>query len=260
MRYLTPARGITSRRLRFVWAALTSVVVESALLGVSGWIAIEAWRRVVEPLSSADGFRGVLTVAAAVPAYLLFAVLLLVGSAVVTRLLGWRTPAGVALRLDDYSWALLDWGRYLISIHVARALAGPAFRSTPVWTAYMRLNGARIGRGVWVNSLSLMDHNLLTIGDGAVVGSDAHVSGHTVERGILFTAPVVIGAGATVGVGSVIAIGVTVGAGAEIGALAVVPKFTRLETRGVYVGSPVREVSRDRDAVAPARPARVRSS
>ncbi len=174
-----------------------------------------------------------------VPAYLACACSLMLYSALATKVLGWRTPANVELPLGDFSWPVLNWGRYLMTIHVVRIFAGPAFRSTTIWNWYMRLNGARLGRNVWVNSLSLMDHNLLEFADGVVIGSDAHVSGHVVERGILKTAAVRLGRNTLVGIGSVVGIGVESGADAQVGALSVVPKFATLEAGGVYVGVPV---------------------
>jgi hypothetical protein len=191
---------------------------------------VPAWARV--------GFLAM----AFVPAYLLFAFGLMVYSAAATRLLGWRTRAGLATRVADYEWPLLDWGRYLITTHVVRLFAGAVFRSTPVWGLYLRLNGARVGRGAWVNSLALMDHNLLEIGDGAVIGSDAHVAGHIVEGGVLKTAPVRLGRGVTIGIGSVVEIGADVGDGAQVGALSVVPKHARLAPGGVFAGAPVRRI------------------
>ncbi len=176
------------------------------------------------------------------PLYLTCACLLMLLSALVTRWLGWRTPANVELPLREFSWPVLDWGRYLMTIHVVRVFAGPAFRSTTIWNAYMRLNGATIGRDVWVNSMALMDHNLLEFADGVVIGSDAHVSGHVVEHGCLKTAPVKLGRGTLIGIGSVVGIGVVAEAGVQVGALSVVPKFATLESDGVYVGVPVARV------------------
>lgn len=231
--------GKLRRRLRVLWAVASLFVVVSVVLGLAvlpaaafwswhlRWTAVPAWARVV------------LLAMAFVPAYLLFALGLMVYAAAATRLLGWRTRPGLATRIADFEWPLLDWGRYLVTIHVVRLLAGAVFRSTPLWTLYVRLNGARIGRGVWINSLALMDHDLLEIGDGSVIGSDAHVSGHVVEGGILKTAAVRIGRGVTIGVGSVVQIGVEIGDGAQVGALSVVPKGTRLEAGGVYAGAPV---------------------
>lgn len=49
---------------------------------------------------------------------------------------------------------------YAISAHVVSFFAGGLLLATPVWSAYMRWNGARFGRRVWVNSLGVTDHCL----------------------------------------------------------------------------------------------------
>jgi acetyltransferase-like isoleucine patch superfamily enzyme len=95
-----------------------------------------------------------------------------------------------------------------------------------------------------VNSLGLMDHCLLELGAGAVIGSDAHISGHIVEHGVLKTARVRIGARVTIGIGAVVEIGAEIGDGAQVGALSVVPKHARLEPNAVYVGAPVRRLEK----------------
>ncbi len=186
--------------------------------------------------------RLALTALAFVPLYACFAFLLVLYSALATRLLGWRTPEGVDLPLSEFSWPVLDWGRYLMTIHVVRVFAGPVFRSTPFWSLYMRLNGAKLGRLVWINSLALMDHNLLDFGDGVVIGSDAHVSGHIIERGRLKTARVTLGAGTVIGIGSVVGIGVRTGQGTQVGPLSVVPKHVELAAGAAYGGSPVQRI------------------
>jgi hypothetical protein len=59
-----------------------------------------------------------------------------------------------------------------------------------MWTTYLPLNDARIGRRVYVNSLALSDYNLLAFGDDVVIGADVHRSGHTVEAAVVRTAGV----------------------------------------------------------------------
>ena len=95
---------------------------------------------------------------------------------------------------------------------------------------------------MFVNSLALMDHNLLEFGDRVVIGSDVHLSGHTVEAGVVRTARVRLGAGVTVGTGSVIGIGVQIGDGSQVGALSVVPKFKQLAGGAIFAGVPVRRL------------------
>lgn len=230
------------RPARFAWGVLSLFAVESLVIALAVVPAAAFWMWHFSWTFVAHSARPFVLALAFVPAYLLFAASLMLLSALVTRLLGWRTPPSAETRVADYEWPLLDWARYLASIHIVRLFAGAVSRSTPVWTWYMRLNGARIGRGVWINSLAIMDHWLLDIGERSVIGSDAHVSAHIVERGILRTAPIHIGRDVTIGIGSVVEIGAQIGDGAVVGALSVVPKFARLEAGGTYVGAPVHRI------------------
>jgi acetyltransferase-like isoleucine patch superfamily enzyme len=130
----------------------------------------------------------------------------------------------------------------MVSVHVVRLFAGSLFRATPLWTFYLRLNGARLGRGVYVNSLAVNDHNLLEFGDRVVIGDGVHLSGHTVEHGVVKTAAVRFGDQVTIGLGTVVGIGVEAGDRCQVGALSFVPKFARLKADTTYVGTPVREL------------------
>ena len=69
--------------------------------------------------------------------------------------------------IDAFEWPLLDWMRYLVSTHVVRVFVGSLFRATPVWTWYVRMNGARLGRGVYMNSLAVTDHSQLELATGS---------------------------------------------------------------------------------------------
>jgi acetyltransferase-like isoleucine patch superfamily enzyme len=130
----------------------------------------------------------------------------------------------------------------MVATHIVRVFAGTLFRGSPIWTAYLRLAGAKLGRRVYVNSLAVTDYNLLEFGDDVVIGGGVHLSGHTVEGGLVKTATVRLGNNVTIGLGSVIEIGVDVGDGCQIGALSFVPKHTRLEAGAVYAGIPVERI------------------
>ena len=145
----------------------------------------------------------------------------------------------------------MRWARYMVASHMVRVLAGGMFRGSPIWTAYLRLNGAKIGKGVYVNSLFVSDHNLLEFGDDVVIGSEVHLSGHTVEGGVVKTGRVRLGRQVTIGLGTVIDIGVTIGDSCQVGALSLVPKHTTLEPGETYAGVPVRRLE---DHVAEASP------
>ena len=146
------------------------------------------------------------------------------------------------MSIKALEWPLLNWVRYMVSVHVVRLFAGSVFRATPLWTFYLRLNGARLGRGVYVNSLAANDHNLLDFGSRVVIGDGVHLSGHTVEQGIVKTASVRLGDNVTIGLGSVVGIGVEAGPRSSVGALSLVPKFSRLKA------DTIRRCARARDS------------
>ena len=234
-----------ARTGRVVWTICTIFIVESLVFGLSGlpaflfWTWALSWATPPWPL-----IRPLILATSLVPAYLVFATTLIVLSALSTRVLGWRTKPGGAWRLADLEWGLLNWSRYMISTHVVRVLVGTFFRSSPLWTWYMKLNGAQIGHGVYINSLSISDHNMLIMGDGVVIGESVHMSGHTVEGGVVKTGYVKLGRGVTVGLGSMVGIGVEAGDHCQIGALSVVPKNTKLEAGAIYAGVPVRRLEK----------------
>ena len=96
---------------------------------------------------------------------------------------------------------------------------------------------------MYVNSLAVSDYNLLEWGDDVVIGAAVHLSGHTVEGGVVKTAGVRLGSNVTIGIGSVIEIGVEIGSNAQVGAMSFVPKHTTLKGGVVYVGVPAAPIT-----------------
>jgi acetyltransferase-like isoleucine patch superfamily enzyme len=229
---------------RLAWTVVSAFVVESVIFGLAVLPAAVFWQWHFTWAIDAVWLRIVLLAMSFLPAYLLFAVMLMALSALAMRGLGWRTLPNADLRISDLSWELANWARYSVSSHIVRMFAGSVFRNTPVWIWYMRLNGARIGRRCWVNSLDVVEHCLLEFGDGVVVGAGVHLSGHTVERGVVRTARVRLGTNTTVGVSTHVEIDVETGPGCQIGSLSMVPKGSRLDGGSVYVGCPVHKLER----------------
>jgi acetyltransferase-like isoleucine patch superfamily enzyme len=232
---------------RVIWTLLSVLVVESFVFALSVLPAALLWLIFFERQYPNRLVAIVVLSMVFVPTYILFAFSLMVLSAASTRATGWRTPRNAEMAIADLEWPLMDWARYMISVHLVRLFAGAVFRATPLWTLYLRLNGARLGKGVYVNSMAVNDHNLLEFDDYVVIGDDVHLSGHTVERGLVKTAGVRLGRNVTIGLGSVVGIGVEAGAGCQVGALSLVPKYSKLEAGTTYVGTPVRRLERKRD-------------
>ena len=229
---------------RVACTLLSIIVVEVVVCAVAALPVVLVWTELLARITSNPLVRAAVLSAFLVPSYIVFAMGLMIASAAATRLTGARTPPDAAMPIAEMGWPLMRWARYMAASHVVRVLAGSVFRGSPIWTAYLRLNGAKIGRGVWVNSLFVSDHNLLEFGDDVVIGSEVHLSGHTVEGGVLRTARVRLGRGVTIGLGSVINIDVTIGDGCQVGALSLVPKHTMLEPHETYAGIPVRRLDR----------------
>ena len=217
-------------------------LVQGAVCGLAVLPVLLFWMRLVRWIAPDLGFRAVILSFLIVPSYILFALCLMTLSAIATRLGGIRTVPNTEMRIADMGWPLMRWAEYMVATHVVRVLAGMLFRGSPIWTAYLRLNGARIGRRVYVNTLFISDHNLLEFGDDVVIGADVHISGHTVEDGLVKTAGVRLGRNVTIGLGSVVDIDVEAGPDCQIGALSLVPKHTKLEAGTVYAGIPVRRI------------------
>lgn len=233
------------KMFRIVVTASAIVVVQTIICGVAMLPAVVLWHAAVTSVASDSILQIVAASALLVPAYIVFAICLMPVSATITRLVGARTPPDAELRIADMSWALMKWVQYMSSGHIVRLASGTVFRGSPLWTAYLRLNGARIGKRVFINTLSIADHNLLECGDDVVIGADVHISGHTVEGGMVKTARVRVGSNVTIGLGSVIDIDVVIGDNCQVGACTLVPKHARLDANAVYVGIPARKLGDD---------------
>ena len=229
------------RTARLAWTVVSLLAVEVLVCGAAAAPLVLFWQWLLRVLPDGPAGLAVVSVALA-PSYLAFALVLLLLSPLVMRALGWCAPPGAEMRIADYDWPLLAWARGVAVMHVCRLFGGTLLHGTPVWTAHLRLAGARLGRRVYVNSLRLNDYNLIECGHDVVIGDDAHLSGHTVEAGLVKTGRVVLGDHVTIGLGSVIEIDVVVGSRVQIGALSFVPKHARLEGDAVYAGIPVKRL------------------
>jgi acetyltransferase-like isoleucine patch superfamily enzyme len=241
-------------RLRVAWMITSILIVESLIFGLAIIPGALFWEFFSLQTYPDLLIRIVVLGMAFIPAYVLFAISLMILSAYAMRLFGWRTPPDTEMPIRELSWPLMHWARYMVSVHIVRLFAGSIFKATPLWTFYMRLNGATLGRGVYVNSLEVNDHNLLEFGDRVIIGGDVHLSGHTVERGVVRTARVRLADHVTVGIGTIVNIGVEAGPWCQIGALSLVPKFSRLDGHATYVGAPVRKIRVRQVAEEPTHP------
>ncbi|MFF3847586.1 Pls/PosA family non-ribosomal peptide synthetase [Streptomyces sp. NPDC002328] len=117
-------------------------------------------------------------------------------------------------------------------------LAGSA-PGTPVMTAWLRGLGARIGRGVWVESYWLPETDLVTLEDGATVNRGCVLQTHLFHDRILRTDTVVLREGATLGPGGIVLPGSTVGARTTLGPASLVMAAESVPDDTRWLGNPI---------------------
>ena len=141
------------------------------------------------------------------------------------------------------------WGWFFCRWWLAQKLMGFAplgiLAGSPLLAPYLRLFGARIGKGCHLGSSRLQVPDLLDIGDGASIGYGADLEPFIVEEGWLHLAPIRLGAGTFIGTNAVVMLGAKVGAGACVSEQSLVARDQEIPPGETWAGSPSRKVSAD---------------
>jgi carbonic anhydrase/acetyltransferase-like protein (isoleucine patch superfamily) len=111
---------------------------------------------------------------------------------------------------------------------IAFRLILPMVPMTPLSMMFHRISGCRIGKNVWINTISLIDCYLISIGDNSVIGGEAVLSPHVFEDGKLILRRITIGKNCLIGGHAYISPGVTVGDGSVVGMKAYVRKGVQI--------------------------------
>lgn len=139
-------------------------------------------------------------------------------------------------------WSSFVWRNELADTFV-EVLAVPwlagAVPGTPVMTAWLRGLGARIGRGVWVESYWLPETDLVTLQDGATVNRGCVLQTHLFHDRILRTDTVVLREGATMGPGGIVLPGSTIGARTTLGPASLVMAAESVPDDTRWLGNPI---------------------
>jgi non-ribosomal peptide synthetase-like protein len=179
--------------------------------------------------------------------FFLFGFVLILLCVFVKNLLGFRIAPGL-FRL--HSPEGLRWLGYNSMILIANAAFLDVLRLSPFQTLFYRLMGARIGKGVNINTGGLADLSMLEIGDNVAIGGGVALICHAVERGFLRLAPTRLGNGASIGINSVVMPDCEIGDGASVGPCSYLPKGTKIPPRGSWGGNPVRDLRAERRSEA----------
>ena len=103
---------------------------------------------------------------------------------------------------------------------------------------YYRLAGVKLGQDSNLTSQDINDPFLVRVGSDTVVGGNAAINGHIVERGELHLAPVTIGSRCVVGGGSIMMPGSTLSDDSVLANRAVLPKHKTVPAGQVWAGVP----------------------
>jgi non-ribosomal peptide synthetase-like protein len=141
------------------------------------------------------------------------------------------------------------WSWYYCRWWLARKLMGASplgfLAGSPFLAPYLRLLGARIGKGCHLGSARLQIPDLIDIGDGASIGYGVAVEPYIVEDGWLVMAPVRLGKDCYIGTNAVVMPGSHVGAGGRVLEQSLVARNQIIPANETWAGSPSQRVASD---------------
>jgi non-ribosomal peptide synthetase-like protein len=124
------------------------------------------------------------------------------------------------------------------------------FVGTPLYPFYLRLLGAKVGKGATILSPTIpVCTDLLTIGAGTVIRKQSSFNGYRAYGGMIQTGPVTIGSGVVVGESTVLDISTAIGDGAQLGTTSALHAGQSVPARQRWHGSPAEPTNVDYRAV-----------
>jgi non-ribosomal peptide synthetase-like protein len=126
---------------------------------------------------------------------------------------------------------------------VAVPWLGPATVGSPAMNVWLRLLGARIGRGVWCETYWLPEADLVTLGDGATVNRGCVLQTHLFHDRVMSIDSVRLDPGASIGPHGVILPAAGLGAAASVGPASLVLRGESIPAGSRWTGNPVAPVT-----------------
>ncbi len=142
-------------------------------------------------------------------------------------------------------WSLAYF-RFWVVKTMMRSTPVMAFTGTPIYSAYLRLMGAKIGRNVTISCrYGPVCADMFTIGDNTILRKDTIVLGYRAQSNFIHIGPVEIGSNAFVGEASVIDIDTAMGDNTQLGHASSLQSGQRVPDGKRYHGSPAIETTSD---------------
>jgi non-ribosomal peptide synthetase-like protein len=144
--------------------------------------------------------------------------------------------------VDHPLWSSFVWRNELADTFV-ETLAVPwlvgSIGGTPLLTAWLRTMGARIGRGVWLETYWLPEADLVRLGDGATINRGCVVQTHLFHDRIMSMSEVTLDEGATLGPHGIVLPGATIGARTTVGPGSLVTRGDAVPADSRWLGNPI---------------------
>ncbi|MBV8791198.1 MAG: AMP-binding protein, partial [Pseudolabrys sp.] len=139
-----------------------------------------------------------------------------------------------------------DYFRFWVVKTMMRTSPVIAFAGTPIYNAYLRLMGARVGSGAVISCrYGPICADMLTVGDNAILRKDTIVLTYRAQSNFIHIGPVEIGANAFVGEASVIDIDTAMGDDTQLGHASSLQSGQRIPDGKRFHGSPAIETASD---------------
>jgi non-ribosomal peptide synthetase-like protein len=143
---------------------------------------------------------------------------------------------------DRALWTSFVWRNELADTFVEVLAAPGLFRfatGTPLLTMWLRTLGAKIGRGVWLETFWLPEYDLVRLGAGATVNRGCVVQTHLFHDRIMSMDEVTLGAGATLGPHGIVLPGASIGARTTVGPGSLVTRGDAVPEDSRWLGNPI---------------------
>ena len=178
------------------------------------------------------------------PALLLSGAVILVAGAVAggaATVAKWLV-VGRTRAVETPLWSSFVWRNEVVDAFV-ELVAAPWFADaatgTPVLNLWLRTLGAKIGRGVWLETYWLPEADLVELGDGACVNRGCVLQTHLFHDRVMSMHSVTFGRGATLGPHSIVLPAASIGPDATVGPVSLVMRGEEVPAGSRWAGNPI---------------------
>jgi non-ribosomal peptide synthetase-like protein len=110
---------------------------------------------------------------------------------------------------------------------------------SPLLPPYLRLMGARVGKDVWCDSLTITEFDMVTLGDGCTINRHAVVETHLFHDRVMQIGPAELGRRASLGPSTAMLPDTHVGDGCSVGGRSIVMRGETLPANTRWHGAPL---------------------